>query len=109
MIQALNDSGDVKRIEFADDDIITQYHDVSTDFFRLVGLDEPGFISNESKLTDWCDVSDQWLDHVNARTHEIYGVDVADLKGGLLTDVFERIRNGPYYREWAEGRSRPTD
>jgi hypothetical protein len=85
---------------FAENARISSYGDVSSDFFRLVGLGDAVFISDASTLIDWCEASGLSLHYTNARIHEIYGVDVRDLKGGLLIDIFERIRTGDYYKAW---------
>ncbi|MGB8910393.1 MAG: hypothetical protein WCC84_16745 [Candidatus Cybelea sp.] len=88
------------RIEFASNDEVAKYGDVSSDFFRIIGLGHAVFISDTSTLRDWCEASGLSLEHANARIHEVYGVDVSDLDGGRLIDVFERIHQGNYYRTW---------
>jgi PAS domain-containing protein len=85
---------------FASTAEIDRYGDISSDFFRLVGLGEASFISDDSTLLDWCQHSGIGVDDANRRIHEIYGVDVRDLNGGRLVDVFNRIRDGDRYKEW---------
>ncbi len=100
LIKSLQEKSGVEYIGFADESEIAQYGDISSDFFRLVGLGTAGFISNDSTLTDWCDASGLPLDHANARIRELYDVDVADLNGGRLTDIFQRIAQGEPYQAW---------
>jgi hypothetical protein len=104
LIEELNRQGGAHHADFADNGEIAEYRDISSDFFRLVGLGQAVFISNESTLSDWCNASGLSLEHANARIREIYGVDVADLGGGRLIDIFERIRQGDYYRSWRASR-----
>lgn len=99
LIDALLTKSGAEPIEFADTSEIAAFADISCDFFRLVGLGNALFISNESTLNDWCDASGVALKYANARIQEIYGVDVADLNGGRLTAIFQRIKQRGYYRE----------
>ena len=96
-----------KGVTFAENDKIKGYGDISSDFFRLVGLGEAMFISDNSTLLDWCQASGLKLEHANARIREIYGVIVEDLDGGLLIDIFERIRTGEYYKSWRAEQDAP--
>ncbi len=63
---------------------------------RVLGFEHgsPVFISDQSSLGDFGDES-----HVSKLQHkisEIYGVDVSDLRDGLICDILERIRHkGP--------------
>lgn len=97
-------------IGFASTAEIDRYRDISSDFFRLLGLAEVWFISDESTLLDWCTGSDLSLDDANRRIHEIYGVDVRDLHGGPLIGIFNRIREGDRYKEWRrQNPERPSE
>lgn len=100
LIRDLQSKCGVEHLEFAGSEEISKYGDVSSDFFRLVGLGDAVFISDTSTLTDWCDASGLSLERANVRIHEVYGVDVGDLQGGRLIGIFERIRQGDAYRSW---------
>jgi hypothetical protein len=100
LLAALHEYSGSQEPQFADNSQIGAYGDISSDFFRLVGLSEPLFISDGSRLEDWCDASGLALEQANTRIREVYGVDVSDLNGGRLIDVFDRIRQGEYYRAW---------
>ncbi|MDB5094491.1 MAG: hypothetical protein JWO85_2592 [Candidatus Eremiobacteraeota bacterium] len=85
---------------FAPTDKIAPYGGISSAFFRLVGLGDVLFISNESRLRDIRDsaASGTPMDALYARIRELYGVDVSGLD--LLVDIFEQIQSGPVYQEW---------
>jgi hypothetical protein len=100
LIRGLRSKRGVQHPQFASNEGISKYGDISSDFFRLTGLGNAVFVSDNSTLMDWCEASGLALEHANARIHEAYGVDVSDLNGGRLIDVFERIRQGEYYRNW---------
>jgi hypothetical protein len=108
-IDALLQKSGVERIKFADTSEIATFGDISSDFFRLVGLGNAVFISNESTLTDWCEASGLALNHANERIREIYGVDVADLDGGPLTAIFQRIKQSEFYQTWRDQRATDED
>lgn len=64
------------------------------DFIIRVLRFEPGspvFISDESSLGDFGD--EVRVNDLRARIFEVYQVDVADLKAGLLCEILERIRD----------------
>jgi hypothetical protein len=100
LIRNLERGSGRQRITFASNDHIAQAGGISSDFFRLIGLGHALFISDTSTLKDWCEASGLTLEHANARIHEVYGVDVSDLCGVRLIDIFDRIREGDYYRAW---------
>lgn len=100
LLKALHEYNGTQEPRFADNSEIAAYGDVASEFFHLVGLSEALFISDGSRLEDWCDASGVSLDQANARIRDVYGVDVSDLNGGRLIDIFERIRQGEIYRSW---------
>ncbi len=86
-------------VHFAPSDEVAKYGDISSEFFRLIGLGEVWFISNESRLSDFDGkVPELTPQHLHERIRELYGVDVSDVD--LLTEIFERIKRGPVYRGW---------
>ena len=67
LIEALNEQHGVHHADFADNSKIAEYGDISSDFFRFVGLGDGVFISDGSSLSDWCSASGISLEHANAR------------------------------------------
>ena len=60
---------------------------------RILGFkpEDPVFISDQSSLGDFGDESH--VDELRKRILDIYGVDVSDLKYGLVCEILERIQN----------------
>lgn len=62
---------------------------------RVLGFapGSPVFISDQSALGDFGD--EAYAAQLQKKIFEIYGVDVSDIKGGVLCDIFDRIhKNG---------------
>ncbi len=94
-------------IGFAETDRIAPFGGISSDFFRLLGMGDVCFISNNSRLTNIMSATAPELsvENMYARIWEIYQVDVTGLD--LLIDIFERIKGGPVYRAWLRERGGP--
>jgi len=60
---------------------------------RVLGFKpgSPVFISDQSSLSDFGDESR--IAELRTKIAEVYGVDVSDLREGLLCDILERIQN----------------
>lgn len=94
-----NRPNDVKRpgvtmpIEFASQDGI-EHHDGTAERFinEVLGFESsaPVFISDESSLLDFTSTDEETNDYV-ARTRDVFGVDISDIKDGNLLKIFERI------------------
>lgn len=74
-------------IGFAETDRIAPFGDISSDFFRLLGVGDVCFISNDSRLTNIMSATAPELsvEDMYARIWEIYKVDVTGLD--LLIDI----------------------
>jgi hypothetical protein len=59
---------------------------------RVLGFapGSPVFISDQSSLSDFGD--ETYAAQLQKKISDIYGVDVSDLKEGLLCDILERIQ-----------------
>jgi hypothetical protein len=76
-------------IEFAAQKRVNTYAELSEDFIHRVLELESAWISDESSLWDFH--TDETNAALCARIKEIYGVDVSDIKSGLLCEIFDRI------------------
>jgi hypothetical protein len=87
-------------LPFASTDEIEKYGSISSDFFRLLGLGNVLFISNDSCLSEIVAATapDLTMNAVYERIKEAYEVDVFGLD--RLVDIFARIQNGPAYQNW---------
>jgi hypothetical protein len=80
-------------IEFAPTTLVASDIALHDDFIiRILGFapGSPVFISDQSSLSDFGD--EAYVAQLRERISEIYGVDVSDLKGELLCDIFELIQ-----------------
>jgi len=80
-------------IQFASTDRVQADPVLQDEFIsRILGFSpgSPVFISDQSSLEDFGD--EAYVSELQRRIGEVYGVDVSDLKGGLLCEIFERIR-----------------
>ena len=80
-------------IQFASTTRVMQAPTVHDDFIiRVLGFapGSPVFISDQSSLADFGDQA--YVAKLQKKISDIYGVDVSDLKEGLLCDILERIQ-----------------
>jgi hypothetical protein len=80
-------------IQFAPTTRVSADIELHDDFIiRVLGFvpGSPVFISDESVLRDFGDENN--IAEYQKRIREIYGIDVSDLKSGLLCEIFERIQ-----------------
>lgn len=86
--------GKKMKFELAPTEKIDAYEELAIDFFeRVLGMSrEDCLITDESSLWDFhTEKSGEEFYHKIA---EVYGVDVSDVKGGNLVEIFERIEFG---------------
>lgn len=78
-------------IEFASTSRVEVHHRLATDFLkRVLGLDiSECFISDESSLWDFHGEDDNTL--LYNKIALLYGVDVSDIEGARLADIFDRL------------------
>src|SRR5262245_44592457 len=78
-------------IEFAMSIRVQRHERLARDFFqKVLGLNYGEcFISNESSLWDFHDGEDNT--ELCAKIRTMYGVDVSDIEGGKLADIFDRL------------------
>ncbi len=80
-------------IQFAPTTRVSADIELHDDFIiRVLGFapGSPVFISDQSSLGDFGD--ENYVAELQKRIREIYGVEVSDLKSGLLCEIFERIQ-----------------
>ena len=85
-------------LEYTSTRYIDSYEEIARDVLtNVLDLDYDGcFISDESSLLDFPFFDS--LEEPIAKIKQLYGVDVSDIKGGNLVDIFERIRTGPAFK-----------
>jgi len=79
-------------VEFAPTDRVLADPALHDDFIiRILGFapGSPVFISDQSSLSDFGDES--YVATLRTKIADVYGIDVSDLKGGLLCEILERI------------------
>ena len=76
-------------IEFASQDRIMAHTELADDFVKRVLEVEGAWISDESTLWEFSLAENDDVFH--ARIKEIYGVDVANIEGGNIAEILERI------------------
>ena len=80
------------KFECAPTDEIDQYDELADEFIlEIFGIDS-FMITDESSISDFRDRTEP-VEAVYQRIQEAYGIDVRDIKGGYLVDIFKRIRN----------------
>lgn len=86
-------SGPLKgtRIELASQTGIELFEAIAEDFMRRIFGFDPGdyLITDESSLSDFNDEKEDLYPKIQAE----YGLDVSDLRGGYLLDIFVRIHD----------------
>jgi hypothetical protein len=76
-------------IEFAAGDRVSRHPELEKEFIRQVLEINWAWISDESCLGDFHD--EETDERLMDRIRRIYGVDVSDIAGGNLADIFDRI------------------
>ena len=85
------------RIECAPTDEIDQFDELADEFIPKIFDIDSFMITDESSISDFRDRTEP-IEAAYQRIQEAYGIDVRDIKGGYLLDIFKRInllRNVP--------------
>lgn len=82
-----------KKIELASTGGIDLFRDIADRFMSRIFDLEPGdyLITDESSLADFVGVGDLELHDLGRKIHQLYGLDVSDVEGGNLLQIFARI------------------
>jgi hypothetical protein len=82
-----------KKFEMVSTSGVALVRDVAERFMLDIFEMEPGdyLISDESSLVDFLGDGEAEIDAIHRRIREIYGVDVSNISGGNLLDIFVRI------------------
>ena len=82
-----------KNVELAPAGGIELFRDIADRFMSRVFDLEPGdyLITDESSLTDFVGMDDVELADLGLKVKELYGLDVSDVDGGNLLQIFVRI------------------
>ena len=83
-----------KKVELASTAGLDSCRDVAELFMSDIFDMEPGdcLLTDESSLRDFVGVDDLELADILSKIADLYGVDVADAKGGNLLEIFRRIQ-----------------
>jgi hypothetical protein len=81
------------KVELAPAGGIDSFRDIADRFMWRVFDLEPGdyLITDESSLADFVGVDGQELISLHEKVHRLYGLDVSDIEGGNLLQIFVRI------------------
>jgi hypothetical protein len=82
-----------KRIEFAQTTGVDRFHKISEEFMnKIFGLEPREYlISDESSLYDFTSLEEMELSDIHKKIHEVYYIDVSDIKSTNLLEIFRRI------------------
>jgi len=82
-----------KRIEFAPTTGVDKLHEISEEFMnKIFGLEPREYlISDESSLYDFTSLEEMELSDIHKKIHEVYYIDVSDIKFANLLEIFRRI------------------
>ncbi len=84
-----------KRVEVAPTEGIAALDAIAADFMLAVwGLDRGEYlITDLSSVYDFVGVRGMTAADINAKVHDVYGLDLADVRDGNLLEVFNRLRD----------------
>jgi hypothetical protein len=81
----------IRKIVFAETTKVDEHKEIAEEFMEKIFGMKPGryLISDESSLSDFTERKE--MEDLKRRIHDVFGVDVSDIKNGYLVEVFERI------------------